>query len=369
MDRQKKTDAELKPVAPKREQGTSTFYTGTEAFFGVFTQTQVVMNGVRLVHNEKVTQQVSDLASQIENIRRRFLHSGDVNFALQECVRITNSFNQRVQAWEAEASRRERNKASMSGHALAKMKSEFSMVRTKIRLASRTLTKLEIELHQIAGRELFESNEQQRSNEASNDQPAQSQTTAPKAPVEQQTSALSLEEQAKAAEYVREVNLLLHQLVGESLLVSYENADREVPGDPDRMEQVWDAPAAAEIPVLLVGGWTVKHPNLVDGQGLERKKLDLCFWLVPKSLNASKALRWVDGNTNLWIRSRKLDSAKITFGIATENEFPKSELIAGFLEKFANKYGNQSPTLLVAHFRNLEWTQKTVIVSCSEKQG
>ena len=75
-----------------------------------------------------------------------------------------------------------------------------------------------------------------------------------------------------------------------------------------------------------------------------------------------------DGRTELWISSRKLDSARIMFRIAADNEFPKSDLMLGFLDKFTSKYGDQPPTLLVAQFHNLECTQKTVIASCLEQQ-
>ena len=367
MNQRKETGAALGPVKSKPEEGSGNFYTGSETFFGVFTQAQVYLSGVRLVHNDKVTQQVSDLASQIENNRRRFLHSGDVNFALQELTRITNSYNQRVQAWESEARRREQNKKTMSGGALAKMKAEFSMVRTKTRLASRTLTKLEVELHQIAGRETYDA-KHQSSATADNVNSTLSDIAAPDVQIDEPQPVLADEEQTKAAELLREINLFLQSVVGESLLVSYENADRQDSENPDRIEQVWDAQADCGVPILLAAGWTVKHPNNVDAMDRERKKLDLCFWLIPKSLDSSNTLALVDGQTELWISSRKLDSAKITFRIAAENEFPESDLISGFLARFTDKNGGQSPCLLVASFQNLEWTQKAVVASCSQQQ-
>jgi hypothetical protein len=365
MNRPQETDPDThEPTKIEREDGQGNFYSGSETFFGVFTQAQVYLHGVRLVHNEKVTQQVSDLASQIENNRRKFLHSGDVNFALQELLRIASSFNQRVQAWESEATRRERNKKAMSGAALAKMKSEFSMVRTKVRLASRTLTKLEIELHQIAGKELSESNDAALTTDV---QTKRMPVATVNDLMEPQKPAISPEEQARAAECAQELDQVLKQLIGDSMLVSFENAKQRVSGDPDRMEQLWDTPATAKIPLLLVVGWHTKHPDQADA-GQDRKRLDLTVWLIPKSMNASRALGHADGQVSLAIRSRKLDSANITFETASETEFPRSEVITGFLEKFANRYGDDSPTLLVGHFRNLEWSQRKVLVTC-DPQG
>jgi hypothetical protein len=352
----------------ERTEASGNYYSGSETFFGVFTQAQVYLSGVRLVHDGKVTQQVSDLASQIENNRRRFLHSGDVNFALQELTRITNAYNQRVQNWESEASRRERNKKTMSGGALAKMKAELSMVRTKIRLAGRTLTKLEVELHQIAGRELSESNRQQESGGNRNGNSGRSEVVAEAMPNVEQQPTMTQEEQAKAAECVRAVDRFLKQSVGKSLTVAFDEANLRVADKPDQIEQAWDAAADAGIPIFLAAGWTVKHPNILDGANRERKKLDLCFWLIPKSLNASQSLALIDGQIQLWISSRKLDSARITFNLASKSEFPQSDLLSGFLERFADRFGEPSPCLLVAHFQNLEWTQKSVIAFCSEKQ-
>ena len=346
------------------ESGKGNVYTGSESFFGVFTQAQVYLSGVRLVHDGKVTQQVSDLASQIENNRRRFLHSGDIKLALQDVLRVTSNFNQRVQAWESEASRREQNKKNMSGGALAKMKAEMSMVRTKTRLASRTLNKLEVELHQIAG---SESSTLAQSTGSANDRVGSQVVDS--ASSKDQEPVLSIEEQAKSDQSAREVILSLQQLVGKSLVVAFEKAGLEIPGDPDRVEQAWDAQAEMKLPIFLVAGWTVKHPNNPYGTNLERKQLDLCYWIVPKSLNASNALRYAVGQPRLWISSKQLDSVRITFGLASENELPRSRLVTGFLQKFANKYDKQSPTLLVAHLQNLEWTQKTVVVSCSEARA
>lgn len=367
MNQQNEIDSGLDPVKSERDDASGNFYTGSESFFGVFTQTQVYLSSVRLVHDGKVTQPISDLASQIENNRRRFLHSGDVTFALQELMRITSSYNHRVQAWESEASQREGDKKTMSGGALAKMKSELSMVRTKTRLASRTLTKLEVELHQIAGRETMEA-KQQRSGTGNNSQSGIAEKSASEPAIEKQKPVLTIAEQAQAAECIRDINLFLQNVVGKSLLVSYENADREITGDPDRIEQVWDTQLDSKLPIVLVAGWTVKHPNNPDVMSQERKKLDLSFWLIPKSLNVSNELRRVDGQTGLWISSRKLDSARIMFRIAADNESPKSDLMLGFLDKFTSKYGDQPPTLLVAQFHNLEWTQKTVVASCLEQQ-
>ncbi len=366
MNHRNEIDSDPDPARPEREDSSGNFYSGSETFFGVFTQAQVYLMGVRLVHDGKVTQQVSDLASQIENNRRRFLHSGDVNFALQELARITSAYNQRVQAWEAEASRRERNKKTMSGGALAKMKSEFSMVRTKTRLASRTLTKLEVELHQISGRESSEVTKHPSMVEAKHN-PALFDDQVPEGLQEKQMRMLTAEEQSQADEFLRKVNELLEQLVGASLLVSYENAHREVTGDQDRKEQVWDVPTGKGIPVLLVAGWTVKHPGNDDGLNLERKKLDLSLWLVPRSLGASQALALVDGRVELWVSSRKLDQTRMTFRIAAESEAPKSDSLADFLNRFAGRYRGAPPTLLVAHFHNLEWTQKNIVVSRFEK--
>lgn len=360
MNQRNEIESEFKPVRSGQEIDSGNFYTGSETFFGVFTQAQVYMSGVRLVHADKVTQQVSDLASQIENNRRRFLHSGDVNFALQELTRITNSFNQRVQAWESEATRRERNKKTMSGGALAKMKAELTMVRTKTRLASRTLTKLEVELHQISGRESSESKSQPL--DAGEDR---AEVTGKDIPVEEQEPVLSIHEQARAVAFADELSLFLRKSIGASLPISFDNAKLNVVGKPDRMEQVWDAKAEKTVPVFLASGWAVKHPGNPDGMNRARKKLDFCFWLIPKSLGASKAMKLVDGQVELWISSRKLDSARITFRIADQNEFPESELMGGFLHRFSEKYGT-TPNLLVAHFHNLEWTQKTIIASCSE---
>ncbi|MFT5301031.1 MAG: hypothetical protein ACI814_001815 [Mariniblastus sp.] len=326
------------------------YYSGRESFFGVFTQAQVYLSGVRLVHNEKVTHQVSDLASQIEINRRNFLHHGDVNFALLDLKRITSSFSQRVQGWEGEAARREREKKTMSGGALAKMKSEFSMVRTKIRLASRTLSKLEIELHQIVGQEAAK---QRRAN--SNDPPTIHVTAA-----EPDVPDPTPEELARAVQASQALNRFLAEWTGDSLIVAYEQANLAIDETRDHVEQVWDPPSGNGPALLVVAGWTVTRP-FADGINTERKRLDFRLWLIPKSLVASQVLSHPSAPMELGVTSRKLDSVVIGFRNVTENDLPKSDLIASFLAKFSAKY-ETDPVILSAYLSDLEWVQRSVIL-------
>ena len=126
------------------------FYNGTEPFLAVFTQTQVVLSGVRLTFDERIAHNISDLGAQIENARRTFVHSGNVVKALQDVGRITANYRQRLQAWENEATKREQYQRGQSGQKIAKMKAEHSRVRNKSMLGMRSLTKLEVELHQLS---------------------------------------------------------------------------------------------------------------------------------------------------------------------------------------------------------------------------
>lgn len=366
MNQSNDVDGGQQPTPPSSESGN--FYSGSESFFGVFTQAQVYVNGVRLVHDGKVTQQVSDLASQIENNRRRFLHSGDVNFALQELTRITNSYNQRVQAWESEASRRERNKKSMSGGALAKMKAELSMVRTKTRLASRTLTKLAVELHQISSSEAAEpptSEDEITGNRKSALKPDPANSI-PGAPAEAEVPRLTKQQQVEADRCLDATRAFLQQLIGSSIQMSFEDADLKTGGNPDRVEQVWEGPTDSEFPVFLAAGWSVKHPDEVAGVAQGRKSLDLRIWLVPKSLQASRGLEWIEGELELWISSRKLDPTCIRFSVSRSPDRPTSDLISGFAGKYAAKYDGTEPTILVASLHHLEWIQKRVVVSLEQ---
>ena len=77
---------------PSNFEGSS--FDGTESFFAVYTQTQVVLNGVRLTINGNISQQVSDLAAQIETARRNFIHTNDVTSAIQDVMRISSTFRQ-----------------------------------------------------------------------------------------------------------------------------------------------------------------------------------------------------------------------------------------------------------------------------------
>ncbi len=145
--------------SPKRfsvREGTENFYSGSEPFFAFFTQTQVILNTLRLTLDNQVVVSTSDLGSKMESARRSFQHSGNLVMVIQDVSRIAAMFRQRVQSWEREVQNRERNKHGMNGTLIQRIKAEIAHVRSRIHGIDRAVIKLEVKLHQMAGEAMDE---------------------------------------------------------------------------------------------------------------------------------------------------------------------------------------------------------------------
>lgn len=341
-------------------ENSGNYYSGTEPFIGQFMQAQVALSGMRLVHDGKITQNVSDLAAQIETIRRNFVHNGDADFALQEVNRVTVSFGQRVQRWESEAAQRKKLKRGMNANALAKMRTELGNVRAKIKLGQRTLTKLGIELHQIIGEE-----------NAGNGIPRPHFSTAggsvgptgveveeraePKAPVE----TVSAQFVKLCVEGVYDsLKKLLDTNEQDQPILSVDQANANlIPLDIERrVEQVFSREYTSTFPVFLVAGWGERNPEFI-GRQKRRRYRDLFFWLVPKSDNASRALSLASGQIQMKLEGVDEDPVEIKFTAAEESdELPGCQLFTGFANRFEEGY-KIKPVVLMSSARSLDWSQ------------
>ncbi len=295
---------QLTPPADVNSDGQ--FYSGTEPFFAFFTQAQVIINGLRMTFDEQIAQPVSDLASRIEAIRRKFRHDGDVHRALDEVGKIATKLDQRIQAWESEAQRRENNKTKMSGEKIQKMKVEFTQVRMKSRVARRTLTKLNIELYQISAGELptAEYDVARRNKEIS---------------VEEAEAA-----KKKRLESINIVNPILLKLFNDDLCLNDTAARFSASEYPKGKEEVWDPGYNA----FLVAGWYMSQRTHRSGNDL-----DLDVWLIPKDPVTATALSLLAPEINVALRTpgqlgRPLEFVSMT---ALTDVLPRADQLGKFV--------------------------------------
>jgi hypothetical protein len=132
-------------------EGTENFYHGSEPFFTFFTQPQILLSTLRLTIQNQVIVPTIDLGSQMETCRRNFQHTGDLQVAMQDVVRLTDLFGRRVQNWEREVLGITHDKRGMSGTLIQRLKSEAAQIRVRIQSIDRALVKLGVTLHQMAG--------------------------------------------------------------------------------------------------------------------------------------------------------------------------------------------------------------------------
>lgn len=354
-------------VSGENRNVSKSFYDGTEPFLAIFTQTQVVLSGVRLTFDERIAQNISDLGAQIENARRTFVHSGDVIKALQDVGRITANYRQRLQAWENEATKREQYQRGQSGEKIAKMKAEHSRVRNKSMLGTRSLTKLEIELHQLSNdsqpanvpiEENSGSNSRNvdRGRDGSTDQML---TAIPEHILESHESAIAS---------------VLGKLVGNGLVITHTDANRTV---DDGKEQAWDL----KLPFALISGWYSKQEESAVEIGRQdyklrriaepRKKRDLRIWLIPKSRQASESLSLAFDRIHLTLEGRNIDACRLDFQCNQYDEMldaeslPKSNSIRAFVERIHERvFVAQNIPFFVVHadFNNLELSQNQLVL-------
>lgn len=240
----------------------SNFYDGSEPVFGFFSQTKVALSGIRLTIGEKPYQNLGDLVTQLEIVRREFLHDGDCNRALQAVNRVWAQYGQRTQAWEAEAQRRERDKSLQSGEMLRKMRAEHSRVRNSIVLLERQFSKLSTDLNQICAEEALE-----REGRIPIDSHEGSST---KSDIEENLPSVDVETRNQLCEKTRRI---LDGIVGEGLELDYRSATRQVDDPKVAREEVWDIGKE----ILLVAGW---YPT--SSGNLNVNDFELRLWVIPK---------------------------------------------------------------------------------------
>ena len=341
------------------------YFQGTEPFLSVFTQTQVVLSGIRLTFDERVAHNISELVSQIENARRTFVHSGDIVKALQDIARISSSYQQRVQAWESEASRREKGRAVISGEKIAKMKAEHSRVRMQATLGSRAITKLEVELHQLTNQQLQRNVEKSESVDTSEPEDVQPEVTV---------------DQKAVAEAVEKLRRLLKFSFNEALELNYqdfsqtEQKHRRVMTHFAKsafiLEIVWtQTELQTELPQIGEASYQLNR------SGAPAVCRDLRIWLIPISSSASKALKIAADEVELVADGRDLDNFR--FGIETVDDFspfegPLSltpegvETVQKIQASCRNK--NIDFALGYADLRQLELAQTEIKISVAEQE-
>jgi hypothetical protein len=246
---------------------TENFYQGSEPFFSFFTQAQIDLGTVRLTLEDRVVQPTSDLASQMESSRRSFLHSGDLISVMQDVMRIKSQFEQRTQSWERDAQNRGSDKRGQSGATIQRMKTEISRVRGKILITNRTLMKLEVKLHQMAGEaedeakraaelEVAEAEDTtvalSENAEVTHDHSRKARVATEDDPKQPATSDPNLNRLL--------LQRLIDKLFGDGLPLNRQNANRAVPDDDQQREQAIDL----GLPIVLVMNWTTIPPTQDD---------------------------------------------------------------------------------------------------------
>lgn len=345
-------------------------FKGTEPFLAIYTQTQVNLSGVRLTFDERIAHNVSDLGAQIETARRSFVHTGDKVKALQDIARIAATYRQRVQAWEAEAQRRERNKSLVSGEKIAKMKAEHSRVRTKANLGDRALTKLEVEIHQLKISDLVRA-----ADTPTNAKPDVVNSESPQ-PTNLETPTAAKFSQEELQQHVSMISEAATQLLGQNFLISYDGAG-EIINDEVR-EQAWDSKE-----LLMVVRWTdrvKKTERVFDKVEMDEfakpatqgpvKTRDLKIWLVPKTKQLSRSFQIAGSEFRLTLEGRGIDVCELKITCQTivgsdEHDLPKSPRLRKFLDRVFEKIANESEPLniLGADFKNLEPIQNQLLMN------
>ena len=329
----------------------------------VFTQTQVVLSGIRLTFDENIAQTTSDLGPQIEDARRTFVHTGDVTKAIQDIGRIAATYRQRVQSWEAEANRRENNKQAFSGEKIAKMKAEHSRVRTKAMLGDRSLTKLTVELHQLSSTDL-------KPTEVviSNRPTVQAVEETKQDDIEVQIPEEQLQKYLRAVESVLE-----NVITKEGQVFRFDSG--KFKHDPlEGVDQVWGEGGA----LAVIASWSVVEKEVERSYGEPDYSLsrsgkpmthrDLRIWLVPRTPKAAESLETIYERLDVVLSGFELDKYRLDFSIGDlelldKERLPLSKKVANWIRKTGRKVAESHPMCLVyADLRQLELKQNEMLL-------
>ncbi len=301
-------------------------YSGSEPVFGMFSQTKVILNGIRLTIRGKVFQNVGDLGSDLETARREFLHDGNCVRALQAVARVHAQLGQRNKAWEYEAQRLENNRLGQSGDALKRMRAEHSRVRNNIFGLNRMFSKLATDLNQICSKEAI----QNELGDQTNEQAVQDSGE------HVDLFELGRPQRKTSRTFAKQIREELLSVVGESLELVFSSAKKVVEKSNHR-ETAWDLGKN----LILVAGW---YPT--DEDKLNVNEFVLRFWLIPKSPDSVWGIDHYLADNQFQVFARETSDHLNFEQICWQAEnIPQSPHIGKFIKKLYNKrFESQSNT-------------------------
>lgn len=301
-------------------------YEGSEPFFSFFSQAQVVLATLRLSLEERIVSPTSDLATNLETVRRTFQHNGNIPGVIQDAQRISAQLQQRVQTWERAVQTHERVKRQQSGHQIQRIKAEIAGVRGKVQLAERTLAKLVITLHQMEA----DANEKKVKSANQKAGQAANQTEANK--VDGNQIKGSSEALASDSDRLSALEKLLQPLLGPGLELKPSGAKRFVSGESAWREQAWD-----QSEWLLVAAWL----------GSPERPTQLQLWLIPKSPTVARLMMKAGGRLRLTLASPHEAEWKNPLlwelKTAASSRSPRSDSLVAFLQRIRQQRFSKTP--------------------------